>query len=189
MGWKDKVKAVADKGQEALDQARVAQEGRKDEQEARRAQQRAEWERQGILFQGKSHEEGRNATVTLYADRIERVKERSMASLSRAKQDTEVTPLRSVSSVQAKKDGILWTKVTVYASGNNIDFRFHHEEAQEFKNEIQRLLLDPAKSGPPSTPPPAVDPLDQLKKLGELKNAGIISDEEFEAKKKQLLDL
>lgn len=182
MGWKDKVKAVADKGQDAIEQAREAQEQRK-------VEQRAQWEREGILFQGKSHEEGRNAVVTLYADRIERVKDRSMGSLSRAKQDTEVTPLRAVSSVQAKKDGMLWTKVTVYASGNNIDFRFHHEEAQDFKNEIQSLLLDPPKADPSSPAPQALDPLDQLKKLGELKTAGIISEEEFEAKKKQLLDL
>ncbi len=183
MGWKDKVKAVAEKGQETLDQARAVQE-------QRAAQKQAEWERSGILFQGKSHEEGRNSTVTLHEDRIERVKERSVASISRARQDTEVTPLRSVSSVQAKKDGLMWTKVTVFASGNNIDFRFGHDEAQQFKDAIQRLLLDPARSGT-SAPAQAAgpDPLDQLKKLGELKEAGIISVEEFEAKKKQLLDL
>lgn len=34
----------------------------------------------------------------------------------------------------------------------------------------------------------AVDPLDQLKKLSELHEAGILSDEEFEAKKADLLD-
>ena len=37
------------------------------------------------LFIGTSHDSGRNAQVTLYRDRIERVRDRSMTSLSRAK--------------------------------------------------------------------------------------------------------
>ena len=51
-------------------------------------------------------------------------------------------------------------------------------------------------AGPPPTPaaspPPAdaqADYIDELKRLAELKEAGIISNEEFEAKKKQLLGL
>lgn len=44
-------------------------------------EQEADWAARGILFEGKSHEEGRNAAVTLHSDRIERVKERSFASL------------------------------------------------------------------------------------------------------------
>jgi hypothetical protein len=39
----------------------------------------------------------------------------------------------------------------------------------------------------PSTAP-SVDPLDQLKKLGELRDAGILTTEEFEAKKAQILE-
>jgi hypothetical protein len=181
MGWKDTVKGLAEKGQEAVEQARGAQQERLAEKEA-------DWSARGILFEGKSHEEGRNATVTLYQDRIERIKERGMASLSKARQDTEVTPMRSVSSVQAKKDGLMYTKVSVFASGNTIDFRFGHDEAQRFKDALQKLLLDPAVTGGSATPS-APDNLDQLKKLAELKDAGVISEEEFQAKKTQLLGL
>lgn len=180
MGWKDTVKGLAEKGQEAVEQARGAQQERLAEKEA-------DWTSRGILFEGKSHEEGRNATVTLYQDRIERIKERGMASLSKARQDTEVTPMRSVSSVQAKKDGLMYTKVSVFASGNTIDFRFGHDEAQRFKDALQKLLLDPAVTSGSATPAP--DNLDQLKKLAELKDAGVISEEEFQAKKTQLLGL
>ena len=43
---------------------------------------------------------------------------------------------------------------------------------------------------PPQPPVPAqADYIDELKRLAELKEAGIISNEEFEAKKKQLLGL
>lgn len=88
-----------------------------------------------------SHDEGRNAQVTLYPDRIERVQERSRMSLSRAKQDTEVIPVRSISSVQAKKDGLRYTKVTVFASGNTIDFRLRHDDGQAFKNQLTAIIV------------------------------------------------
>jgi hypothetical protein len=39
-----------------------------------------------------------------------------------------------------------------------------------------------------STAPAIADPMDQLRKLGELRDAGILTDDEFEAKKAQLLD-
>jgi len=86
-----------------------------------------------VLFQGMSHEHGRNAMVTLYPNRIERAKERSRASFSKAHQDFEVTPLKSVTSVRAQKDGMKRTKVTVYASANAINFRFEHAEAHPSK--------------------------------------------------------
>ncbi|MBM0255754.1 SHOCT domain-containing protein [Micromonospora sp. 4G55] len=43
----------------------------------------------------------------------------------------------------------------------------------------------PAATAVPSQP----DPLDQLRKLAELRDAGIVTAEEFEAKKRQLLGL
>ena len=36
---------------------------------------------------------------------------------------------------------------------------------------------------------PSIDYIDELKKLAELRDLGIITDEEFEAKKKELLGL
>jgi hypothetical protein len=59
----------------------------------------------------------------LFPDRIERVKSRAFGSFSRANQDAEVIPVRSISSVQAKKDGIAYTKVIAHATGNTIEFR------------------------------------------------------------------
>ena len=44
---------------------------------------------------------------------------------------------------------------------------------------------DGSRVGLPAAP--AADPLDQLKKLGELRDAGVLNDAEFEAKKAQLL--
>jgi hypothetical protein len=50
---------------------------------------------------------------------------------------------------------------------------------------------EPTYAAPPPAPaaPQGPDYLDELQKLGELKAAGVINDEEFEAKKKQLLGI
>lgn len=132
-----------------------------------------------------SKDAGRNATVRLYTDRIEREKPRSRLSVSSARQDFEVTPTRAVSSVQAVKDG-LSTKVIVFASGNTIEFRIHpHDDAHRFKDELTRLML---AGGAPATAAAApADRLEQLKQLGELRSSGVLSDEEFEAEKARVI--
>lgn len=146
----------------------------------------------GVIFRGMSHDTGRNAQVTLYADRIERVRERSRASFSKAHQEVEVTPIRTVSSVQAQKDGF-YTKVTLHAVGNPIEFRLRHEHAALFRDQVQRLVLDydrPSAAGPapPGDAAAAMpDPTDQLRKLAELRDLGVISPDEFESKKAELL--
>jgi hypothetical protein len=39
-----------------------------------------------------------------------------------------------------------------------------------------------------AAPQPALDPLAQLKELGELKKAGVLTDEEFQAQKQKILN-
>ena len=141
-----------------------------------------------------SHDDGRNAKVTLWPDRIERVREKSRTSLSRARQDTEVTPVRSVSSVQAKKDGIRYTKVIVFASGNNIEFRLGHDEAQRFKDALMHLVLNGGGRHYEQAAPVAAqaaaapeDPMVRLERIVKLKDAGVLSDEEFSAQKAAIL--
>ena len=62
-------------------------------------------------------------------------------SVSRAKQDSEIIPIRSVTSVQAKKDGMAYTKVIVFASGNTIEFRLRHDDAHRFKAAVTNAIL------------------------------------------------
>jgi hypothetical protein len=142
----------------------------------------------GALFVGMSHEAGRNAKITLYSDRIERVKERSRISVNKARQDTEVIPIKTVTSVGAKKDGVLFTYVTVYTSGKNeIDFRFRHEDAQAFKDAIMGLVLAPAEMATAASPEAAPDIAEQIKKLADLRDQRILSEHEFQLKKVELL--
>jgi hypothetical protein len=120
----------------------------------------------GALFVGMSHKSGRNSKVTLYPDRIERIKECSRMSVNSAHQDTEVTPVKAVASVQAKKDGMVFTKVTVFATGNNIDSRFKHDDAQAFKHAIMALILAPAERAAAAPQQAAPDLADQIKEAG-----------------------
>jgi len=141
----------------------------------------------GMLFRGMSHESGRNALVTLFNDRIERVKERSRVSVSKAHQDVEMTPVRTISSVQTEKDGF-YTKVKIHATGNAIDFKFRHDAAALFREQIEALILaygTPAPSVVAATEP---DIADQIKKLADLRDAGILTPGEFDAKKGELLE-
>ena len=141
-----------------------------------------------ILFEGTSHDSGRNARVTLYGDRLERIREAKLTSFSSAKQNVEVTPTRSITSVHAKKDGVLFTEVTAYASGNNIEFRFAHKEASKFVDTLMSLILggQPGVSAP-ITPSVQPDVMEQLGKLGDLRDAGILTEDEFLSKKTELL--
>ena len=103
-----------------------------------------------------------------------------------------MTPIRSVSSVSTKKDGFK-TKVTVYASGNEIHFRIKHSEAIVFSSALQQLILHGpppvvAPAAPPAAPPaPVVDHMAALQQLGALRDAGILTEEEFATKKAEIL--
>lgn len=208
MGFRDRIKDAAAKGQElaaeTAERARRGTTGSKAEESstpqawptpatppawpAPTHAKRTASPQQGPILRVTSHDEGRNAIVSVYPDRIERVKEKAFGALSRARQDTEVIPMRSVSSVQARKKGIR-TNVTVYASGNTIDFRIAHDEAQRFKDAITELIL--SSGAPPSTPSAVSgfepDLADQIRKLAQLRDEGLLSDEQFERKKSQLL--
>ena len=54
---------------------------------------------------------------------------------------------------------------------------------------IMPLLLAAGQPAPtPAATPAEPDLTDQIRKLGELRDAGILTEEEFQAKKAQLLD-
>jgi hypothetical protein len=60
------------------------------------------------------------------------------------------------------------------------------DEVQNFSARIRELASFARRPSPPSTPP-SPDIPDQIRKLAKLKDDGIISSEEFEAKKTELL--
>jgi hypothetical protein len=92
----------------------------------------------------------------------------------------EEISLRSVTSVEVSK-GLLPT-VSVYASGNTITFKVG-VEAQKIASTIRELLPKVVATGS------VLDPIAQVEKLALLLEKGLLTKEEFEKKKRELLDL
>ena len=74
----------------------------------------------GVIYVGESHDEGRNAIVALYADRIERVQAKKLGGFGKAHRDHEIIPLRMVTGISVKKSG-LRSDVVLIASGSRGD--------------------------------------------------------------------
>jgi hypothetical protein len=84
--------------------------------------------------------------------------------------------------------------VNVIASGNTISFRLAHKEASRFKDEVARLLLaygTPVQAAPAARQPPpqpsAPSLTAQLRELADLRDAGILTEDEFQDQKAKLL--
>jgi Short C-terminal domain len=71
---------------------------------------------------------------------------------------------------------------TATAVSNRVSRRQANRWAQEDQAQYEEAA--PAAAAPAA---PAPDPLDQLKQLGELKAAGVLTDAEFEAQKAKIL--
>lgn len=110
------------------------------------------------LLQFKSHIDGKNADVSIFGDRIEWAQH---GRLVRGK-DSNMIPLKSVSSVTTKRDGLVNTIVNVHAGAQAIGFRVGHGQAAQVKDTITQLLLGgtpaPAAAAPPPPPPPSSTP-------------------------------
>ena len=83
------------------------------------------------------------------------------------------------------------------AAINDLDIETHEltdadvasMEAADAEPDSPAAATPSAAAAPPASAPAQADYIAELKKLAELKDMGILTDEEFEAKKKQLLGL
>jgi hypothetical protein len=110
----------------------------------------------------------------VFADRVVKFQKRWTGNVN------EEIPMKNISSVEVSK-GILPT-VTVYASGNNISFKVG-VEASKVASTIRELI------GKGSSLQTALDPVSQVEKLSLLLEKGLLTREEFDAKKKEILGL
>lgn len=106
------------------------------------------------LLQFTSHINGKNAKVQVFPDRLEWSKAGlsggkmlagamtmglSMLATGVRNKDTEMIPVRAITSVTSKK-GMANTTVSVITSGNTIDFRISHGEADRLKSTLLQLM-------------------------------------------------
>ncbi len=103
---------------------------------------------------------------------------------------SEDFPLDKVSSVQWSS-GIAMGTVSIFASGNKAEIKnVQKDDGKEMTDLIRHRLAQPKGSAP--APPAAAGDgsagiLATLRQLGELRDAGVVTPEEFEAKKAELL--
>lgn len=159
------------------------------------------------LYTFTSHINGKNAKVAIWPDRVDW----SRGGLSGGKilaagltggasllvtggvkkASSEMIPIKSITSVTSKKGALNNTVVSVITSGNTIDFRVSHKEAAIVKDTLNRLILagPTAAEVPAAAAPVAAAPnvTEQLQQLASLRDAGVLTEEEFTAKKMELL--
>lgn len=98
-----------------------------------------------------SHIAGKNATVAIHSDRIEWERQGRVSATrvltgaalitgARKGGSTEMIPVRAISSVTTRKDGMLNYAVSIIASGNTIDMRVSKAEAEQIKATLIRLM-------------------------------------------------
>ncbi|HET6742151.1 MAG TPA: PH domain-containing protein [Kribbella sp.] len=103
---------------------------------------------------------------------------------------SEDFPLGKISSVQWSS-GMLMGKIIVFASGNKAEIvNVQKTDGKAITDAVRARLTDGAQSAEPSAQVAADaknDVYEQLAKLGELRNSGVLTDAEFESKKAELL--
>lgn len=100
-----------------------------------------------------SHIAGKNATVEIYPDRIEWEQKgrltatrvltgAALVGQGRKGGSTEMIPIRSITSVTTRKDGLTNHAVSIITGGNTIDMRVSKSEAEQIKSTLTRLMLN-----------------------------------------------
>lgn len=80
--------------------------------------------------------------------------------------------------------GVLYGSGSDYAKANTVVFRDHDDEMEEIKNIVEYKINQQSK---PTTAP--LSSADEIRKYKQLLDDGVITQEEFDAKKKQLSGL
>jgi len=97
----------------------------------------------------------------------------------------EVFPYSNISSIERRK-AFTGHRISLIVSGNNVVIKWINErDIKNLVNYIKKNIGE--KTQVPSTNETTLDIPDQIKKLAELKNQGILNEEEFQEKKKTLL--
>jgi hypothetical protein len=101
--------------------------------------------------------------------------------------DLESLPYSNISSIEMSK-GFMGHSIAFFASGNSAKMKWINEgDVPAFVEYVRGRIGK--KEAPAATSTEAVEPdvVGQIQKLAELKEAGILTEEEFSSKKQELL--
>jgi len=113
----------------------------------------------GALLKFKSHIDGKNADVAIYSDRIEWHLARGVSKgkvtagimtgglsmlatgVKNGKSGSQMIPVKGITGVTTKRDGMINTIVSVTSSSSSIGFRVSHKEAEQMRQLLNSLIL------------------------------------------------
>ncbi|PEZ05578.1 hypothetical protein CN326_14035 [Bacillus sp. AFS018417] len=103
--------------------------------------------------------------------------------------DSEMFPYENISSLEMGK-GFMGHKISFFASGNKVKMKYIQQgDVQKFIEHVKSSIGKKSTAEQVNTTPTNDSVVDEIKKFAELKEQGILSEEEFQAKKKQLLGI
>lgn len=144
---------------------------------------------------------GREAEVSIHDDRIEWMgiapdRTGEAASTGRraarlARIESGALPFGNLSSVTVWRASARRAVVGVTAAGMAVEFRVAHEEAANLADELNRRMLEAAAGSADRVVLPrqtqAVQAADQIQTLGVLYAAGLLTSDQFNAERNELL--
>lgn len=134
-----------------------------------------------VLELGQGQYEGKQGLVVLTNERLFFF-EKSLGS-----EAVEEFPLVVISSLSVSKK-ITGETLKIFASGNQAEIgSMMHGQADALVRAFHSTRQPSTSQVTPAAPDAADDPLGQLERLGELRDKGILTNEEFEAKKADIL--
>jgi hypothetical protein len=143
-------------------------------------------EREEVVNLSQGRYEGKEGLIAVTDRRVLFVDEGIVTS------HREDFPYERISSVQSSTK-MLSGRITIFASGNKaeIDNIMPKQQAESIA-EYVRMRISPGQREEATQPPepvPASEPdvYDKLKKLGELRDTGVLTQDEFDQKKAELL--
>ena len=105
----------------------------------------------------------------------------------RLSKKSEDFPLGKVSSI-SWSSGIALGSITIFVSGTKAEIKnVNKGDGKEMVDLIRGRLSSPAPDTSETDAPAQPDAMTQLKQLGEMRDSGMITEEEFEAKKAEIL--
>jgi Domain of unknown function (DUF4429)/Short C-terminal domain len=146
------------------------------------------------------HAKGINGRITISGDWLT-ITRKGLMSIGHAKGDRRI-PLASLTAVQFRPSSTFRNgyvrflvpgsteraggEITAASDENMVTFkRKRQAEFDAIRERVEQFITRKQAGSQPTTSEP--DAADQLKKHGELRDAGVVTDEEFEAKKAELL--
>jgi len=101
--------------------------------------------------------------------------------------DLESFPYGNISSFEQGKN-MMGHNITFFASGNRVHVKWitANKDLEEFTVAVKAAMNAKHVQAPPAVPAPA-DVMTQLKQLGGLRDAGVLTPQECESKKTELL--